>query len=215
MLKAFSILHIPPNGVEVTDGEVVSIRNSAGGDPHVGNAVVENGAITGVNITAATTCMVDDGDSANLTKADGSGFIGGTVTAAASVASGALTEFRLPGGETVLKDMQASIIINQFDGSAGVAANVHVTNNEPNLQLANAVTRIAVNLGPVQVTAGAKTVNANIAINQGAWEPFPLGATTDAIVSSGDALVVPVTGTYTSTATLTVANGAITGIVLS
>lgn len=35
------------------------------------------------------------------------------------------------------------------------------------------------------------------------------------VVQNGEALTVPVTGTYTSTATLTVEGGAITGIVLS
>lgn len=38
---------------------------------------------------------------------------------------------------------------------------------------------------------------------------------TQAIVSNAQALAVPVTGTYTTTATFTVAGGAITGIVLS
>lgn len=38
---------------------------------------------------------------------------------------------------------------------------------------------------------------------------------TAAVVVTGQALTVPVTGTYTNTATVTVANGAVTAIVLS
>jgi len=38
---------------------------------------------------------------------------------------------------------------------------------------------------------------------------------TQAIVSDAEALTVPVTGTYTTTATVSVANGVVTGIVLS
>ena len=43
----------------------------------------------------------------------------------------------------------------------------------------------------------------------------PFLPTTQAVVSNGQALTVPVTGTYTDTATVTVANGAVTGIELS
>lgn len=42
-----------------------------------------------------------------------------------------------------------------------------------------------------------------------------VGAPTFATVEDGQALQIPVTGTYTNTATLTVSNGAITAITLS
>lgn len=62
----------------------------------------------------------------------------------------------------------------------------------------------------VKVAADAAIVAATAV--GGAAAPLPA---TQAIVSSGVALTVPVTGTYVSTATPTVAGGVITGIVLS
>lgn len=189
MLKAFSILHIPPNGVEVTDGEVVSMRTSTGGDAHVGHAVVSGdpAAIQGVNLQDATTCFVDQNDPVVIKSSDGNTTL---ATSPAAVIAGALDSVRLGGNYAVFNTGGASISVNQFDGSGSFAANYAIAANQASFTLANATTRIAVDLGPIQVTAGSKTVNANIAINQGAWQPFPLGASTDAIVSNGDAIEI-------------------------
>ena len=64
-------------------------------------------------------------------------------------------------------------------------------------------------------SAGADPHNSTVVVNnQGVLQGVNLAATA-AIVDNGDALTVPVTGTYTTTATISVANGVVTGIVLS
>lgn len=66
----------------------------------------------------------------------------------------------------------------------------------------------------VRNSAGADSHNATAVVSGTSLTGVNLAATA-AIVDNGDALVVPVTGTYATTATVTVANGVITGIVLS
>lgn len=63
----------------------------------------------------------------------------------------------------------------------------------------------------VSNSAGSKTSTGTCDV---ATNTFTMPAT-DAIVSNTQALVVPVTGVYATTATVTVANGIVTGIVLS
>lgn len=63
-------------------------------------------------------------------------------------------------------------------------------------------------------SAASKTVNGTAHVAANAVTNIKLGAT-DAVISSAQALVVPVTGAYVTTATVTVALGVVTGIVLS
>lgn len=72
---------------------------------------------------------------------------------------------------------------------------------------------IAQDLAPVTKRRHTED-EADRAILNAAVNPAPLPAT-QTIVSNGQALVVPVTGTYTDTATVSVAGGVVTGIVLS
>lgn len=68
---------------------------------------------------------------------------------------------------------------------------------------------------PVKNSAGTSTVDATAVVaSNGVLSGLNLAATV-AMVDNGDALTVPVTGTYTTTATISVANGVVTGIVLS
>lgn len=80
-----------------------------------------------------------------------------------------------------------------------------------------AANRVALTSGataPVQNSAGAAIGTGTITIATNAVSHVRLPATV-AGVSNGAALTVPVTGTYTTTATIAVANGVITGITLS
>lgn len=66
----------------------------------------------------------------------------------------------------------------------------------------------------VRNSAGADSHNATAVVTGGALTGVNLAATV-ALVDNADALVVPVTGTYATTATFTVAAGVITSIALS
>lgn len=184
---------LPPGDAAVADGEPISIRNVNGTDSHAGTAVVsgEPPVIQGINLPAGTA-MVDQGDSADLKKIDGSNFIAGpSVTGGVFVANGLMTQIRVPSNETVLKDQQSSINIEQYDNSGFFAATVGVANNEPSLKLANATTRILVNAGGVTISCtNGKTAGATVAIDQGALQNFPLSAATDTIISNNDLIVI-------------------------
>lgn len=174
-------------------------------------------AISGGADIPSDGAVITDGQSIPLKKADGTDFIGGATTAAAVVTAGSLSEALLPSNETILKDGQASINVYQYDGNGFFAGTVHVATNEPTIQLANATTRIIVNLGPCQVqNAGATlTVGGTYGVDQGAATPVTL-APAVGIVQDNVALQVPVTGTYTDTITPQVdTNGVITGFTLS
>ncbi len=67
---------------------------------------------------------------------------------------------------------------------------------------------------PLQNSAGTAKGNVTATVAAGAVSNVRTPATA-AIVTNNEALTVPVTGTYTTTATVTVANGVITGIALS
>lgn len=114
-IKAYSILHIPPNGVEVTDGEIVSVRNASGADPHNGHAVVVDSAIVGINLQDATACFVDDADPVTVTGPDGTRTF--TMEAAAVVAAGALSRASLPSGSSVITDAAGGVPVQDADGT--------------------------------------------------------------------------------------------------
>ncbi len=172
----------------------------------------------GVTFVPGTTvppngAIVTDGTAANMTNADG---IGALANVTIRVSSGAVQSVTLPANKAVLTDQQPSVNINQNDNTGSFAASVSVNNNAPTFTLANATTRIAVNGGPINVinSAGSTTVGGTMGIAGGAF----VGVTTSssvAIVPSGTALAVPVTGNYTTTATVTVSSGVVTAIALS
>jgi len=190
MLKAYSIFHIPPNGVEVTNGEVVSVSNSDGQDAHNAVAVVANGALTGFELQSATTCFVDQNDQIVIKTSNGGATL---ATSPAAVIAGQIDSIRLGGNYAVFNSGGASIDVNQFDGSGSFAANYSIAANVATFTLANAVTRIAVNLGPVTIVDGrGKAAGATVAINQGAWQNFPLSNAADSIMSTGDGVEIQI-----------------------
>jgi hypothetical protein len=134
-------------------------------------AIVTNNEVAPVRNTA---------DSATLT----------TGTAKVTGDPGAFGGVKLPGTATILTDQQSSVLVNQYDDTGSAAAAVHVTGNALTLVLANVTSRIAFQGTPVQVSAGSKTVPATVALTGGAWAPFPLTNSTDAIVQHGDAIEV-------------------------
>lgn len=257
-IKSFSILHIPPNGVEVTDGEIVSVRNSAGADGHNAHAIVTGGSIQGLNLQDATAAFVDEGDSIALTGTDGTRPFG-TITA--KVATGVLGSATLPSGSTVITTQTGSVTVRDADatsvdctpviqpqtgllsyvsvpGTAALVTNgmsakvagyggsgpldglVAISGGFINwVSLAHPTDTLvsngfSVDLGAFSVSGVNDYATLNIAAGaitniSVALEP------TKTVVSNGVDLTVPVTGTYVTKATPTVAGGVITGIVLS
>lgn len=100
------------------------------------------------------------------------------------------------------------------DASRDVYAQVMVTGTPDGVlpsgsaAVANADTVAVVN------SAGANSHNATAAVTAGVLTNVKLAATA-AIVDNSQQLTVPVTGVYATKATLTVANGVVTAIVLS
>ena len=198
----------------VPDGSTVALWNASDDSRGNGSAFVNMGFLTAVRLPPQND-VVGDGATVPLSKEDNTGLLA-MVTAHVPADTNTFESVALPHNYAVIQDGQSDFNVTDFgSGGGSVAVVARVSSNNPGVQLANSTTKIAINAAPAQVTAGSKTVGITLAVNQGAWQPFPLVNATDAIVSNGDALTVPVTGTYTTTATLTVAGGVITGITLS
>lgn len=172
-------------------------------------------AVAGYFALPAGTITVSDGAATAVLNSAGAD----NHPATAVVTGGALTGVKITADTTAIVDLNDTVEIRRADGSvtgittgstrvaAGVLANVRLPIT------ADAV----VNNGTVSVrnSAAADPHNATVVVNnQGVLQGVNLAATA-AIVDNGDALTVPVTGIYTGTATIFVANGVVTGIVLS
>jgi hypothetical protein len=205
---------LPANVAMTADSDAVGIWNASDDSRGNGSAFVNEGFLTAVRLPAQND-VVGNGASVIISKADNTGMLA-TGTANVPANTNTFENVGLPQNYAVIQDGADSIDVLDYGSGGGQVAGVaRVSGNAGNVQLANSTTKIAINAAPAQVTAGGKTVGITLAVDQGAWQPFPLVNATDAIVSDGDALTVPVTGTYTTTATLTVANGVITSITLS
>lgn len=105
--------------VTVSNGDSVSVLNSASADSHTGTAVVASGALTGVTL-AATVAMVDNSDSVSILPASGST---ASATGTAAVASGAVTGVRL-GATTGIVTNGQTLAVTGGTVTIAVAANV-------------------------------------------------------------------------------------------
>lgn len=174
--------------VAIQDGETVPIEDGSGNS--LGNATVTivNGEVVVDWPGGGSGTPLEDGEPVNLDNHDGSVILASTT---ARVAAGNLVGVILPQNYAVIQDGIGNFDVSDFGAGGGdVAVIARVSNNQPDVQLANATTKIAVSAAPVQVTAGSKTVGATLAVDQGTWEPFPLSDASDAIVSNGDVVNV-------------------------
>ncbi|AXH71955.1 MAG: putative structural protein [Podoviridae sp. ctbj_2] len=123
----------------------------------------------------------------------------------------------LPANQAVLSDA-ASVTLLPATGTTpaqGTATAAVAASAITGVRLAaNRVAITTAATAPVQNSAGAAIGTGTITVAANAISNIRLPATV-AGVSNGAALTVPVTGTYTNTATIAVANGVITGITLS
>lgn len=152
-------------------------------------------------------------------NADGQSAIGGV----AVVPADAMNRVRFfqavgptPGGGAEVNDGDTIAVVNSAGADSHNATATVAAGAISNVKLAATVAMVdqgdAVTVQNSAGTAVAGTHPATVAA--GAINNVKLAATIAPVVN-GAALTVPVTGTYTDTATFTVANGVITGIVLS
>jgi hypothetical protein len=169
-------------------------------------------AVAAGSFVPSDGAIVEDGDT--VTVEAGAASANGTL----GVTGGSLDEVTLATNAAILIDQQASVNINQYDGSGSFAATVGVSNNVPSFQLANATTRIVVDALSVDVKLQSGTglsASSRINIAAGVLTGVTL-PTFYSLVNNGLAIVVPVTGTYVDRITPQVNSaGAITGFTLS
>ncbi len=203
---------LPATQAVVSNGATLSVHTTTtGGDPHPATLSVSDGVVN-YALLADSVILVDQADNVRVTNSAGA-----TISSAAtvSVVSGALNRISLPATIAGLANAGTATISNSAGttigtGTAVVAAGVITRIALPATiaGVANAATVV------VQNSAGAQAHNATATVAAGLVSNVKLAATA-AIVDNAQALTVPVTGTYATTATLTVANGVITGIALS
>lgn len=203
-------VELPVTVAMVEANATVGLQLANGSDAGNGTAFVNQGYLTAVRLPEGNG-LVSDGDTKPLSKADNTGLLA-MVTAHVDE----LNQFEsvaLPHNYAVIQDGIGNFDVQQYDSSAGFAVIARVTNNAPSVQLSNATTRVVVNAQPATVknADGSVTVSGTIGVDQGALTGITLPAT-HALVPDGH--TVPATGTG-STATVTVANGVVTGVTLS
>ncbi|UTC27966.1 hypothetical protein [Stenotrophomonas phage A1432] len=111
----------PGGGASVANGATVSVRNSAGADPHNGTAVVSGSTFTGVNL-AATVALVDSADTIPLQNSAGASKGNATVT----VAAGVPTNVRAPATSAIVANNE--VLTVPITGTGTTSATVTVAN---------------------------------------------------------------------------------------
>lgn len=170
-------------------------------------------ATAGYSTVPEGSAVVEDGASVNVLNFNASV----TKAAIAEVDTDTDTvQLRFPA--TIgMKANNESISVQNVNGAAGLTSTAYVdTNGVLVAARLPATAAVLQNNNNVQIrnSAGTAIGNATFAVSSGAITYGSLPATI-AGIANGAALTVPVTGTYTTTATFTVANGVVTGIALS
>lgn len=198
----------------VNNTSVVTTAQEAEMAPALQNAA-DALATAGYSAAGEGSVIVSDGDSIQVRNFTGSPVAGAQFTVTDTEHYATLPEANVlvgAGQFTEIRRYDGSVIAGGLTGAEmrlfrGAVANVRLPSR------ADAV--VNGQSCPVQNSAGAAQHNATATVgSNGVLSSLRLAATA-AIVDDAQALTVPVTGTYTTTATLTVANGVVTGIVLS
>jgi hypothetical protein len=205
---------VPADGVIVTDGQAAPVRNADNSATLAPGAVKvsgDPGALDGVSI-AANYAIIQDGIG-NFDVLDfGAGL--GSVAVIARIANNA--------GDVQLANAATKIAINGDPiqvtaGSKTVPATVGVSNGLWAPFVLSETDRAIVSNAEdytVQTWNAAATVQGQVNVDANEVTHIAVGPS-HALVTNNDAKQIPVTGTYTNTVAFTVADGVITGIVLS
>lgn len=206
---------LPPDGALVEQGQDVDLINAADTSLGVFPAKVDSNSLRGL-VVPATTALINNGVSVTVTESNGTTVVSSLspavvsgnslqrVTLPATIAAAA-NGASVPGG--VVNSAGADTHPATFTIAGGKVTNVKIT---------SATTAMVDQSDTVSVqnSAGANGIGGTAQVSAGVITAVRLPAASAAI-SNGAALTVPVTGTYTTTATIAIANGVITGITLS
>lgn len=198
--------------------EKVAVAEGAGVVPVGGAVVVQADTFNKVRFyqTVATPTTgganVNDGATIAVVNSAGADSHDGVAT----VAGVSLTNVKLAATVAMVDNTDTVAVVNSAGAdshnataavAAGVVTNLVLPATVAFVDNADTVT--------IQNSAGAAVAGSHTAtVAAGVVSNVKLAATV-APVSNGAALTVPVTGTYATTATVSVANGVVTGIVLS
>lgn len=206
---------LPPGGAMVNGGEEKPVMALGGTLLVTGSTLVEDGVFEGIEIPQGAT-VVQNTNNVAVRESNGTTVVSSLCPA--NVTANTLNYITLPttiaaavGGATVPGGVVNSAGSDShpatFTVAGGKVTNVKIT----------AATTGMVDQGDavsVQNSAGANGIVGTAQVSAGVITSVRLPAASAAI-SNGAALTVPVTGTYTTTATIAIANGVITGITLS
>lgn len=209
---------VPADGAIVTNGSPVNIFGTNGTSQRgTATAVVTDGALI-VTLPAGSTIITDQAGGVNVQDADAT-----TVNATAVIAAGSnqLSYVSVPGTAALVTNNMSVKVANNGGGGA-LDGNAAITGGFINwIALAATTDTLVSNAFTTDVNAsigvsGAGDDFATMNVSSAALQSVTVSLVpTKAVVTNAQELTIPVTGTYVSKATLTVAGGAVTAIVLS
>lgn len=216
-LGAIGYSGVPEGSVVVTSGTgvpLLKLDESLLFDSAV--ALVKDGTLTGATLPGTTTTLTHAASVA-VRESDGTTIVTGA-GATATVSANTLNYITLPAG-IAAAGAGASVpggVVNSAGTDSHPATFTVAGGKVTNVKLTAATTAVVDQSDTVSVqnSAGANGIGSVVHVANGAVTAVRLPASS-AAVSNGAALTVPVTGTYTTTATIAIANGVITGITLS
>jgi hypothetical protein len=202
----------------VPNGSTVNIFGTNGTSQRgTATAVVTNGALT-VTLPAGSTIITDQAGGVNVTDAD-STTVGSTAVITAG--SNQLSYVSVPGTAALVTNNMSVQVANN-GGAGALNGNASITGGFINwIALAATTDTLVSNAFTTNVSAsigvsGAGSDFATMNVSSAALQSVTVSLVpTKAVVTNAQQLTIPVTGTYTTKATLTVSGGAVTAIVLS
>ena len=208
---------VPSNGAVVTDGQSKALTGPDG-SLQFGTVTlsVSGGSMQSAKLPTGSTVITNQASSVPVQDADGTSV---SCTATIVGATGQLSYIGVPGTAALVTNNMSVKVANNGGGGA-LNGNASIAGGFINWIALAATTDTLIsngftaNLGTVSVSASTDFATVNV--SAGGLQSVGISlAPTKAVVTNSQQLTIPVTGTYTSKATLTVSGGAVTAIVLS
>jgi hypothetical protein len=208
---------VPSNGAIVTDGQTKNLTG-ADGSVQFGTVTlsVSGGSMQSAKLPTGSTVITSQASSVPVQDADGTSV---ACTATIVPQTGQLSYVGVPGTAALVTNGMSVKVANNggggaLNGNASIAGgfiNWIALAAQTDTLISNGFTT---SLNSVVVSPSSDFVTVNVA--SGGLQSVTLSLDpTKAVVTNTQQLTIPVTGTYTTKATLTVAGGAVTAIVLS
>lgn len=208
---------VPSNGAVVTNGSTMPLSGPDGSQNFATvTATVSGGSISRVNLPSGTAVVTNQAGAITVSDADGTQV---SCTATIVAQTGQLSFVSVPGTAALVTG-GLSIRMSNNGGSGNFPGTVAITGGFINwAALSNTTDTIvadgfSTSLGAIAVSPSTDFATVNV--SAGGLQSVGISLEpTKAVVTNAQELTIPVTGTYVSKATLTVAGGAVTAIVLS